>query len=1219
MHPPSVRRRSAARQHLLSFAGAQRRQALLDAIEADVRVVPVELCKLDQVCCRSRALFGGQGSDHMSRIEHPCVTGALCSGGQRLADAERCLASFPLPRHQRSLTYMAPDSMQTAQIMVHLTGEPRLAGPGQPMKSLERRDAALLAILACDGPQPRAVLGRWLWPDADDAGALRNLRQRLFRMTRSVGQAPVEGQATLRLSHFVRHDLDAQAAVDMGTETRELLGGCDYRDHASLAERVDALRARWVRDCIEALEVRLNAAEAACHVDDAVRFAERAVLLQPNSESTWHRLLRLQLQLGDVSLGLATYERCKSTLNRWGSEPGPALRQIAQSLQLARASAAVPAQLTLAQPPRLIGREQEWEHLRSAWERGRVIVMHGAPGIGKSRLAVEFARAAGSGVTVKAREGHQHETYGLLARLCQAVLGRLPSPPGWAAQALATLEAGRASERAAQGAAPLPEHHLHEAVTAAFAAWPTRSIGSLFIDDVQWADPASMGAIFAWLDKAEVRPAVLLTCRTDEPCTALETWLESRGPCEVAELTLTALDDAAIEAFVESLSLPGIDATSLQVTAQALRRAVGGHPFLMLEALRDGSAWLASRAEGAATTTELVQALTRRIARLPAGPLRLLRVAALAAEDFTVELAAEVLGVHVVDLVDDWHTLTQACFMQEDGTVFDLVVEASRLGVPDLIARSLHRQLALACVRSDARPERVAGHWRAAQDWPAAAAGFEAAARAALAVSRLGDAMQLWDMAADCHRQDGDDKAAWYASKQAVEAAAGASGASSWVARARTLLDAAAAGTAERIDALTLYGQALSNTSSDVDAPLQPLGEALAAARARGDAARLAAAAGHLAFALAQGGRHDRARSVIDEVEPVAIGLSASNAKYIYYSCSGVAVFYAGHYAAAASATEQALSLALDLGLLTAAVTEHANLGVAYRSLGRVHDASAQFDKGLELWERLERPRSQLTMSLLIHAAGSDVDSGRFGRAIARATKARDYYVQTKSEDWQAVAESRLFAAYYQLGQYARARQALSPLPKDVGVNRRIGRLMQECRLDAVAGRSVVAQLQAAVDADGPQLFKRNQLTLRQLLAEALPAEPSLQVAEAILFDARAWEDLTMHAAAHALVADALRRLGHCAEAGEHAARAWEEAARHTPFAMLHVDLCWRVHQAASAAGRCDLAEQALQSGVAWIESALPHVPGEFIESFTYRREVIRNLRARAASWRPSL
>src|SRR5262245_514995 len=66
--------------------------------------------------------------------------------------------------------------------------------------ALERRDAALLAYLAIEGPTSRAALLDLLWPDAQREAARNHLRQRLHRLKRSVGIDLVEGMELLSLA-----------------------------------------------------------------------------------------------------------------------------------------------------------------------------------------------------------------------------------------------------------------------------------------------------------------------------------------------------------------------------------------------------------------------------------------------------------------------------------------------------------------------------------------------------------------------------------------------------------------------------------------------------------------------------------------------------------------------------------------------------------------------------------------------------------------------------------------------------------------------------------------------------------------------------------------------------------------------------------------------------------------------------------------------------------
>ena len=61
-------------------------------------------------------------------------------------------------------------------------------------------DAALLAWLALEGPTARNRLAALLWPGSSAEAAGNSLRQRLFRLKRQCGMAPVLGSAVLALA-----------------------------------------------------------------------------------------------------------------------------------------------------------------------------------------------------------------------------------------------------------------------------------------------------------------------------------------------------------------------------------------------------------------------------------------------------------------------------------------------------------------------------------------------------------------------------------------------------------------------------------------------------------------------------------------------------------------------------------------------------------------------------------------------------------------------------------------------------------------------------------------------------------------------------------------------------------------------------------------------------------------------------------------------------------
>src|SRR6476661_1336878 len=116
-------------------------------------------------------------------------------------------------------------------LRVDLLDAPSLRGAGGARAPLERKAAALVAVLALDGARPRADLAGLLWPESPPAQARNSLRQRLFRLQRIAGRELIVGGSELRLADAVTHDLGDVAerlAADPQAHLGELLGGLDY-------------------------------------------------------------------------------------------------------------------------------------------------------------------------------------------------------------------------------------------------------------------------------------------------------------------------------------------------------------------------------------------------------------------------------------------------------------------------------------------------------------------------------------------------------------------------------------------------------------------------------------------------------------------------------------------------------------------------------------------------------------------------------------------------------------------------------------------------------------------------------------------------------------------------------------------------------------------------------------------------------------------------------
>src|SRR5262249_53273319 len=132
--------------------------------------------------------------------------------------------------------------------------------------------------------------------------------------------------------------------------------------------------------------------------------------------------------------------------------------------------------------------------------------------------------------------------------------------------------------------------------------------------------------------------------------------------------------------------------------------------------------------------------IERRIARLSMPAVQLARCAAIAAPDFSIELAAHVLALRTIDLADPRAELGAAQVMVDGAFAHDLIFEAARASVPPLVARQLHAEIAAFLAARGGEPARLAQHWTQAERWPDAGAAWRAAAERARAAGRTLDA-----------------------------------------------------------------------------------------------------------------------------------------------------------------------------------------------------------------------------------------------------------------------------------------------------------------------------------------------------------------------------------------------------------------------------------------------------------------------------------------------
>ncbi|GHF45589.1 DNA-binding SARP family transcriptional activator [Deinococcus metalli] len=642
---------------------------------------------------------------------------------------------------------------------LRVLGVPALRGPDGQERRVAGKALALLAYLALEGPVPRSQLAGLLWPDTVEATARNNLVHQLRRLRAALGAGVVVPGDVLSLAPDVVMD------VGNGDGTGELLAGVAWPDLPELHDWLLARRARL--DAERAARWRADAQrlEDAGEWAGALAAVGRLRAVDPLSEDALRREMRLHYLLGDPARALRVYAAGREELRAaLGHDLLPETQALARDIgrgTVGSAPGRAPAPLAqrVGRPP-LVGREAEWVQMEAAWAAGQGIVLLGEPGVGKTRLALDFLDAHGGGMRFRGCVGDAGLPYATHARTYRQVLDAFPAldVAPWVYAELARIVP-------ALGQAPAPitdEEHKRrfwQAKAEALGAAVAQGLRRMVFDDVQFMDDASVEAgayVFAHLGWGQPdAPYRTIHCaRPGGLNPAQQGVLHAMlGSGLIRVIELGPLDQGAVSELVAALDLPA--AGDL---AGELGRYTGGNPLLLLEAARSlhGTAGAApGRGEPLPLPESAGRVTAARVARLSPAALHAARAAAVLGSDFDVDLVAEVLGAPLLDTVAAWEELEGAQVMRGAGFEHDLVADAVLAAMPGAVRRLLHRSAARALAAHHAPPARIARHWHAGGDVREAAPQYARAAEHARDAYRFGEAAQYARDAADAYVQAG--------------------------------------------------------------------------------------------------------------------------------------------------------------------------------------------------------------------------------------------------------------------------------------------------------------------------------------------------------------------------------------------------------------------------------------------------------------------------------
>ena len=548
-----------------------------------------------------------------------------------------------------------------------------------------------------------------LWPFRAPRSQDAALRTLLSRLRSALGASTLAGREELILTLPEPVWIDVEAAVQEVQRAQRTLDRGDVRSAWALAQvplnvagrgLLPGTQAAWLEPRRRELEdVRLRALEVigraglamgGTQLASAERAARSLIEAEPYRESGYALLMEVLALQGNLAEGLRVYDRLRTLLRdelgtmpsaetiavherlvRPGSPPAAAT---APGASAPAASVQLPAELAAGAEAPLVGRARELSELARLWaiargdlkrdRPGRIVVLAGDPGIGKTRLAAELARNANEqGACVLAGRASE-ETLVPYQMFIEALRHYLLNVPSGELQLTAReygSELARLIPELRRRAPDLPpspaaepetdRYRMFEAVVGLLTAISARTPVLLVLDDLQWADRPTL-LLLRHLARAPdpSRLLILGAYRSTESTHEgfAQTLADLRRERMISQIEIDGLSERETSDLVRILTG---EAPSRALT-RALHDETEGNPLFLTEIVRNLADAGVRVSEAGAGELQRVglpegvkQVIARRLSRLSPPATESLRVAAVIGRDFDAGLLERVLSL----------------------------------------------------------------------------------------------------------------------------------------------------------------------------------------------------------------------------------------------------------------------------------------------------------------------------------------------------------------------------------------------------------------------------------------------------------------------------------------------------------------------------------------------------------------------------------------------